>query len=115
LASHSSQRSFALSPRCRSAASPRCTGLAGEAFFTLADAARAEIEPQLRADIGSDAVMEWGASHHPGMIDIAAMLPAPIPWNDRAAGRHIAWMLPVGAAWWRCFASLAGGAEAETA
>jgi hypothetical protein len=89
----------------------RCTGLAGEAFFTLADGARAAIEPRLRAAIGPDAVMEWGTSHHPGMIDIAAILAAPLPWDDRAAGQHMAWLLPVGAAWWRCFASLAGGAE----
>ena len=37
----------------------RCTGLAGEAFFTLADGARAEFEPQLLAEIGPDAVLEW--------------------------------------------------------
>jgi len=85
----------------------RCTGLAGEAFFTLADAARADIEPRLRRGIGAEAVIEWGTSHHPGMTDIAAILTAPLPWNDRAARQHIAWMLPVGAAWWRCFASLA--------
>ena len=84
----------------------RCTGLAGEAFFTLADAARAEIEPRLRAVIGADAMMEWGGCHHPGMTDIAVTLPAPLPWDDRAARRQMAWMLPVGAAWWRCFASL---------
>ena len=52
----------------------RCTGLAGEAFFTLADGARAEIEPRLLAEIGPDAVLEWGTSHHPGMTDIAAIL-----------------------------------------
>jgi hypothetical protein len=91
----------------------RCAGLAGEAFFTLADRARAEIEPRLRAEIGPEAVMESGASHHPGMIDIAASLAAPLPWNDRAAGQHIAWMLRVGVAWWNCFASLAGGPEVE--
>jgi hypothetical protein len=85
----------------------RCTGLAGEAFFTLADNARAQIEPRLRAEIGSDAALEWGTSHHPGMIDIAAILAAPLPWDDRAARQHIAWMLPVGAAWWHCFTSLA--------
>jgi hypothetical protein len=87
----------------------RCTGLAGEAFFALADRARAEIEPRLRAGIGSDAVMEWGTCHHPGMTDIAAILTAPLPWDDHATGQHIAWMLPVGAAWWCCFASLAEG------
>jgi hypothetical protein len=89
----------------------RCTGLAGEAFFTLADRARPEIVPRLRAQLGPDAAMEWGASHHPGMTDIAAILAAPLPWNDRAAEQHIAWMLRVGAAWWNCFASLAGGPE----
>src|SRR5207248_314396 len=76
----------------------RCTGLAGEAFFTVADRARAEIEPWLRAEIGPDTGMEWGVSHHPGMTDIAAILPAPLPWNDRAARQQIAWMLQVGAA-----------------
>jgi hypothetical protein len=91
----------------------RCAGLAGEAFFTLADRDRTEIEPRLRAEIGPDAAMEWGASHHPGMTDIAAILAAPLPWNDRAAGQHIAWMLRVGAAWWNCFASLAGGPEVQ--
>lgn len=91
----------------------RCAGLAGEAFFTLADRARAEIEPRLRAEIGLDAAMEWGTSHHPGMTDIAAILESPLPWNDSAARQHIAWMLRGGAAWWRCFASLAGGPEVE--
>jgi hypothetical protein len=91
----------------------RCTGLAGEAFFTLADRARADIEPRLRAEIDSDAAVEWGASHHPGMIDIATMLTAPLPWDDRAAGQHIAWMLRVGAVWWNCFVSLAGGPVVE--
>jgi hypothetical protein len=93
----------------------RCAGLAGEAFFTLADHVRAEIEPRLHADIGPDAAMEWGVSHHPGTTDIAAILAAPIPWNGCAPGQHIAWMLRVGAAWWNCFASLAGGAEVEGA
>ncbi len=91
----------------------RCSGLAGEAFFALADRARAEIEPRLRAEIGPDAAMEWGACHHPGMTDIAAILAAPLPWSDRAAGQHIAWMLRGGAVWWNCFASLAGGPEAD--
>ena len=35
----------------------------------------------------------------------------PLPWDDSAAEQHIAWMLRVGAAWWNCFASLAGGPE----
>ena len=39
----------------------RCAGLAGEAFFTLADRARPEIEPLLRAELGPDPAMEWGA------------------------------------------------------
>jgi hypothetical protein len=93
----------------------RCTGLAGDAFFTLADAERAHIEPSLRAAIGQDIAMEWGTSHHPGMTDIAAIRTAPLPWDDRAAKQQIAWMLPVGAALWRCFTSLAGGDEAESA
>jgi hypothetical protein len=84
----------------------RCAGLAGEAFLTLADRARPEIEPLLRAELGPGLAMEWGASHHPGMTDIAAILAAPLPWNDSAAEQHIAWMLRVGAAWWNCFASL---------
>lgn len=93
----------------------RCAGLAGEAFFTLADRARPQIEPRLQTKIGAGAAMEWGASHHPGMTDITAILAAPLPWNDRAAEQHIAWMLRVGAVWWSCFASLAGGAEVEMA
>jgi hypothetical protein len=84
----------------------RCTGLAGEAFFALADRARAEIEPRLKAELGPDVAMEWGTSHHRGMIDIAAILPAPLPWDDAAAERQIAWMLRVGATWWNCFTSL---------
>jgi len=89
----------------------RCTGLAGEAFFMLVDRARAEIEPRLRAEIGPEAVMEWGTSHHAGMTDIAAILTAPLPWDERAARHQIAWMLRVGAVWWDCFASIAGSAE----
>jgi hypothetical protein len=46
----------------------RCTGLAGEAFFTLADRARAEFEPRLLAEIG------------PGMGRL------PPPWDDRHRG-----------------------------
>ena len=91
----------------------RCTGLAGEAFFTLADRARPDIEPRLQAELGPDLAMEWGTSHHPGMTDIAAILAAPLPWNDSAAEQHIAWMLRVGAAWWNCFASLAGGPDVD--
>jgi hypothetical protein len=84
----------------------RCAGLAGEAYFTLADRARLDIEPRLRAELDPDGTMEWGASHHPGMTDIAAILAAPLPWNDSAAEQQIAWMLRVGAAWWNGFASL---------
>ena len=91
----------------------RCVGLAGEAFFTMVDNARAEIEPRLMVEIGPDAAMEWGVSHHRGMTDIAAILAAPLPWNDRAAGQHIAWMLRVGAVWLNCFGSLPGGSEVE--
>ena len=88
----------------------RCAGLAGEAFFTMADRTRSEIEPRLQAEAGPDAMMEWGVSHHPGKTDIAAVLQAPLPWGDRAAEQHIAWMLRAGAAWWRRFASLTGEA-----
>jgi len=39
----------------------RCVGLAGEAFFTMVDNARAEIEPRLMVEIGP--VQRWnGAS-----------------------------------------------------
>ena len=89
----------------------RCGGLAGEAFFALADRDRAEIVPRLQAALGPDAAMEWGTSHHPGKTDIAAILAAPLPWNDSAAEQQIAWMLRVGAVWWDCFASLAGDPE----
>jgi hypothetical protein len=92
----------------------RCAGLAGEAFFMLADRTRAEIERRLRAELGPDAAMEWGASYHPGMTDITAILAAPLPWDDHADGQHIARMLRVGAVWWNCFASLAGGPEVES-
>src|SRR3984885_16144667 len=49
----------------------RCAGLAGEAFFTLADRARPEIEPLLLAELGPYPEVDWGASHRPGMTDIA--------------------------------------------
>jgi hypothetical protein len=87
----------------------RCAGLAGEAFFTLVDSVRTEVEPRLLAEIGPDAAMKWAVSHHPGMTDIAAILAAPLPWNDCAAGQHIEWMLRAGGAWWNCFAALAAG------
>jgi hypothetical protein len=64
----------------------RCAGLAGEAFSTLTDRARPEIEPLLRAELGPDLAMEWGASHRPGMTDIAAILAAPLPWNGQCGG-----------------------------
>lgn len=91
----------------------RGTGLAGEAFFTLADQARTRTEPRLRAEIGAEALMEWGISRHPGMTDIAALLRAPLPWDDSAAEQHIEWFLRAGAAWWDCFASLGDGTAAE--
>ncbi|HET6605951.1 MAG TPA: hypothetical protein VFG62_04745 [Rhodopila sp.] len=87
----------------------RCSGLAGEAFFMLADGARAAFEPRLQAEIGPEAMMEWGVFRHPGMADIAATLAAPLPWSDRASDQQMGWMLRVGAAWWNCFAPLAGG------
>jgi hypothetical protein len=73
----------------------RCTGLAGEAFFTLADLARLDIEPRLRVELGPDGAMGWGASHHFGMAVIAALLATPPPCNDSAAEQQIAWMLRV--------------------
>ena len=93
----------------------RCRGLAGDAFFMLADHARPEIEPKLKAALGPDLAIEWGTSRHPGMTDIAASLAAPLPWDDSAAERQISWMLRVGAVWWNCFASLAGGPEITNA
>jgi hypothetical protein len=56
-----------------------------------------------------------GASHHPGMAAIAAILAAPLPWNDSAAEQHVAWLLGIGVVWWDSFASLAGGAQMENA
>jgi hypothetical protein len=47
------------------------------------------------------------------MTDIAAILAAPLPWNERAAGQHMVWLLRGGAVWWNSFASLAGDADAE--
>jgi hypothetical protein len=85
----------------------RCAGIAGEAFFMLADQAHPDVEPQLQESLGSDGTLEWGSSHHPGMTDIATILPAPLPWNDSAAKQQIAWMLRAGGAWWDCFTSLA--------
>lgn len=87
----------------------RCAGLAGEALFALADRRRTELEPRFRADLGPGAELEWGSSHHPGMTDIAAIIAAPLPWDDAAAGLQIAWLLRVGAIWWSAFMPLAGG------
>ena len=86
----------------------RCTGPAGDAFFMLADQARDAIEPALSAELGPGAELEWGTSHHPGMVDIAAVIAAPLPWDAAASGLHIAWLLRIGSAWWDRFASLAG-------
>lgn len=88
----------------------RCTGPAGEAFFMLADAARGTIERGLQDGLGPGAELEWGASHHPGMIDVSAVLAAPCPWDDAAAGMHVAWLLRTGAIWWRSFSVLGEGA-----
>lgn len=90
----------------------RCTGPAGEAFFTLADQSRDAIEPRLRDGLGPGAALAWGGSHHPGMIDVAAVIGAPVPWDDAAAGLHVAWLLRTGTLWWRCFAAL--GEEGDT-
>jgi hypothetical protein len=86
----------------------RCTGLAGEAFFALADRARADIEARLQREVGVGAELEWGISHHPGMTDIAAIRAAPLPWDDIAAGKQMAWLLRIGSTWWNCFTSLTG-------
>jgi hypothetical protein len=87
----------------------RCTGLAGDAFFTLADRARESIEPRLRAALGPGADMEWGTSNHPGTTDIAAIIAAPLPWDDAADGLHAAWLLRVGTVWWNGFGSSVDG------
>jgi hypothetical protein len=49
------------------------------------------------------------------MTDIAAILEAALPWDDRAARQQCAWMLRIGAVWWSCFASLAEGSGLERA
>src|SRR4051812_41227115 len=41
----------------------RCTGLAGDAFFTLADRMRDDIERRLEAALGPGAELEWGTTH----------------------------------------------------
>ena len=68
----------------------RCAGLAGEAFFTLADRARRQIEPLLRAEFGPDVAMEWGTSHHPGMTDITAIQFAAYGGTEVLEARRIA-------------------------
>jgi hypothetical protein len=52
----------------------------------LAERARPEIEPLLRAELGPDLAMEWGASHYPGTIDIVAILGRPAAL-ERHCGR----------------------------
>jgi hypothetical protein len=84
----------------------RCTGLAGEALFALADRRRVAIEPLLAAASGPGAALEWGGCHHPGMTDIAAAIAAPLPWDNAAAGLHVAWLLRIGAVWWSTFRAL---------
>jgi hypothetical protein len=84
----------------------RCTGLAGEALFTLADRRREDIEPRLWSELGPGADLEWGSCHHPGMIDIAAIIAAPFPWDEAAAGLHIPWLLRTGGTWWTIFSAL---------
>lgn len=84
----------------------RCAGLAGDALFALADQKRSDIEPQLWASAGPGVRLEWGTSHHPGMTDVAAVVAAPLPWDDAAAGLHAAWLLRTGALWWRTFSAL---------
>jgi len=92
----------------------RCAGLAGEAFFALADSVRPKIEPRLLAEVGPSGTVKWGISHRPGMTDVAAVIAAPPPWNDRAAEWQIVWMLRVGAVWWNCFAHLTNESVVET-
>ena len=36
------------------------------------------------AELAPDVAMEWGTSHHSGMLDIATVLAAPLPWNGGA-------------------------------
>lgn len=86
----------------------RCTGLAGEAFFTMADARRPDIEPRLVTALGPGATLQWGTSFHPGMTDVIAMIGAPFPWDEAAAGLHVAWLLRTGALWWDTFSILPG-------
>jgi len=85
----------------------RCSGLAGEAFYALADSRRDEIEPVLRSALDREAQLRWGGSYHPGTIDVAVHVAAPLPWDDAAADAHVAWLLRIGAVWWSSFVPLA--------
>ncbi len=85
----------------------RCTGLAGEAFYALADSRRSRLEPRLRSALEPEAKLRWGASYHPGTIDVAVHIAAPLPWDDAAAGAHVAWLLRIGTVWWASFVPLA--------
>ena len=87
----------------------RCRGPAGDAFLALADRARRDIEPRLRAAAGPHAALAWRACEHRGMTDVAATIAAPLPWDDAAAASHIGWLLQAGAAWWNAFTALADG------
>ncbi|WP_146101723.1 hypothetical protein [Rhodopila globiformis] len=89
------------------ARTPNLQAVPGAAYFTLADHARPDIKPRLRAELGSDGTLAWGSCHHPGMIDIAAILASPLPWNDGTAGQQTAGLRRIGNAWWDCFAPLA--------
>ena len=85
----------------------RCSGLAGEAFFALADSRRGAIAPVLQSALEPEAKLHWGCSYHPGTIDVAAHIAAPLPWDDAAADAHVAWLLRIGAVWWASFVPLA--------
>jgi hypothetical protein len=97
----------AVSPQPQIGVFLRCTGLAGEAFYSLADERRDDIEPHLHAHLGPGEKLAWGTSHHPGMIDIIANVAAPLPWDGEAADFHVVWLLRMGAIWWANFARLA--------
>jgi hypothetical protein len=87
-----------------------CAGLAGEAFFTLADRARAEIEPRLRAEFDPDAVMEWGVSppfwddRYRGDPGSPAALERPCGRTAYRLGCFVSAFV-----WWNRFVYLAGG------
>jgi len=73
-----------------------------EALFTLADHRRREIEPRLVAELGPGAKLRWGGFEHPSLADanciITAIIAAPFPWDNAAAGLQIAWLLRAGTA-----------------